>query len=186
MSNNKNQYEYIKPYRVRNMIVKTLETQLQPPTTNQEPVPENLPDVEQPVETEEVGYINVGVFTASGALPVKDAVVTLYHTYDNGEEHVLYHLVTDESGRVPTMEVPVEYHGVGEQTEYTYSTYNLRVQAIGYYLHNILDIQVFPNIATNFRINLIPAAPSFPQDVPGQKVVIPPRPDTTPLRQVKL
>ena len=172
MINNKKN-ESIKPYRARNIMIRKLEVQPEPTTPGQ---------INQTQPASDVGYINVGVFTASGALPVKDAGVTLYHTYNGGEEHALYHFVTDESGRVPTMEVPVEYRGVGQQTEYAYSTYNLRVQAIGYYLYNILDLQVFPNIATNFRINLIPAAQGSPVESPGQTVVIPPRPDATPMK----
>lgn len=180
MINNKKN-ENIKPYRARNMMIKKLEVQPEPTTPGQ--TNQTQPSTQTPTQpASDVGYINVGVLTASGALPVKDAVVTLYHTYDIGVEHALYHLVTDESGRVPTMEVPVEYRGVGQQTEYNYSTYNLRVQAIGYYTQNILDIQVYPNIATNFRINLIPAAQGAPAEGPGQTVVIPPRPDATPQR----
>ena len=172
MINNK-KYKEIKPYKARNIMIKNLEVQ---PNT----APPNNMNEQAPAE--QVGYINVGVYTASGALPVKDAVVTVYHTYENGEEHVLYHLVTDESGRIPKMEVPIVYSGVGEQTEYNYSTYNLRVQAIGYYLVNILDVQIFPNIATNFRINLIPAVQGEPSAVPEQTVVIPPRQNSTPVR----
>ncbi|MGD9568051.1 MAG: hypothetical protein AB7V48_06945 [Sedimentibacter sp.] len=168
---NNNKYNSIKPYRAHNMMIKNLEVQ---PDT----VPTNNINEQEP-SADQVGYINVGVYTASGALPVKDAVVVVYHTYNNGEEHILYHLVTDESGRVPKIEVPIVYRGIGEQTEYTYSTYNLRVQAIGYYLVNILDVQVFPNIATNYRINLIPAAQGVPSEVPEQTIVIPPRPDIT-------
>lgn len=163
-----------KSYKARNMLAKTFKTQI-PPMQDNAGYQTPLQHENEPPQTDEVGYINVGVFTASGALPVKDAVVTLYHTYSNNEEHVLYHMVTDESGMVPTMEVPVLYSGVGQQYEYTYSTYNLRVQAIGYYLVNILDIQVFPNIATNYRINLIPVAHGVPQDEQNQTIVIPPR-----------
>lgn len=177
---NNNQNKNIKPYRARNMMIKKLE--VQPSPTSPENINQPQPSDQTPTQTtsDEVGYINVGVYTASGALPVRDAVVTLYHTYNSVEEHALYHMVTDESGRVPTMEVPIVYSGVGQQTEYYYSTYNLRIQAIGYYLHNILDIQVFPNIATNFRINLIPVAQGAPADVPEQTIVIPPRPDVAP------
>lgn len=173
----------IRPYRARNMIIKTMEVQPAPTSPEHISQPQqSRQETEAPPSTDEVGYINVGVYTASGALPVKDAVVTLYHTYNVNEEHVLYHLMTDESGRVPTMEVPIEYRGVGQQTSFEYSTYNLRIQAIGYYLVNILDLQVFPNIATNFRINLIPAAQGTPEDVPGSTIVVPPRQDVEPLR----
>lgn len=180
MNFNKN----IKPYKARNMMLKKLEIQPTPTTPNdiQQSQPSDNQGTEFQPSSEEIGYINVGVYTASGALPVKDAVVTLYHTYNDSEEHVLYHMVTDESGRVPTMEVPIEYSGVGQQTEYSYSTYNLRVQAIGYYTVNVLDIQVFPNIATNFRLNLIPTAQGSPENIPGHTIVIPPRPDTPPVQ----
>lgn len=176
MSFNKN----IKPYKARNMMVKKLEVQPAPsvPEDIQQSQPSNNQGTESQPSTEEVGYINVGVYTASGALPVKDAVVTLYHTYNGSEEHVLFHQVTDESGRIPTMYVPVEYTGVGQQTEYNYSTYNLRVQAIGYYTSNVMDLQVFPNIGTNFRLNLIPTAQGAPENAPEYTIVIPPRPNT--------
>lgn len=167
----------IKPYMARNMIIKKSEVNSEISATDQ--LPESQPETDQVTDQQpstEVGYIDVGVFTASGALPVPNAVVTVYHTYENDEEHVLYHLITDESGRVATMEVPVEYQGPGQQLEYYYSTYNMRVQAPGYYTHNILDIQVYPNISTNFRINLIPAAQGDTTVSPGQTVVIPARP----------
>jgi 5-hydroxyisourate hydrolase-like protein (transthyretin family) len=178
--NNRN----IKPYKARNMMLKKLEVQPAPsaPEDVQQSQPSNNQGTELQPSPEEIGYINVGVYTASGALPVKDAVVTLYHTYNDSEEHVLFHQVTDESGRVPTMYVPVEYSGVGQQTEYDYSTYNLRVQAIGYYTSNVMDLQVFPNIGTNFRLNLIPTAQGAPESIPGNTIVIPPRPNTTPVQ----
>lgn len=158
------------------MMIKKSEVPSEQPAIDQ--MPESQPETDQVAEQHpsEVGYINVGVFTASGALPVPDAVVTLYHTYEAGEEHVLYHLVTDESGIIPRMEVPVEYQGADQQTEYYYSTYNLRVQADGYYPYNLLDIQVFPDIATNYRINMIPAARGDITNSPEQTFVTPKRP----------
>lgn len=160
------QYKNIKPYRARNIMVKKAEA-------GTEPSADEKSNESQP-EKNETGYINVGVFTASGALPVPDAVVSVYHTYDDGEEHVLYHLVTDESGRVPRMEVPVTYEGEAPPSEYFYSTYNLRIQAIGYYTVNILDLQVFPNTSTNYRINLIPVMQGTPPEPPAKTIVVPP------------
>lgn len=161
MKYSKNKFEY-KPYKAYNTLVKNMEVQIEP-----QPEPEQT-------TTHEVGYINVGVYSASGALPVENAVVTVYHTYNADEEHVLYHLITNESGRVPTMVVPVEYQGPGSQTQYYYSTYNLRVQATDYYTVNILDIQIYPDISTNFRVNLIPTAPGT-SEAPEHTIVIPER-----------
>lgn len=126
----------------------------------------------------EVGYISVGVFTASGALPVKDAVVTVYRLDEAGEENVLYHMVTDANGQVPTMEVPVVYNRFNplESYDFYFSTYNLRVQAINYYTYNLLDIRVFPNTTTNFMVELIPVAAGPGGTGQEMTYVIPPSP----------
>lgn len=155
LSNNK----YIKPYMARNMMIKKTETTAEPPTNNR--VNETEPS------ENETGYITVGVYTASRALPVPNAVVTVFTTDNNGEENILYHLVTDESGRVPKMELPVKS---GQQSE----TYNLRVQAIGYNTVNVMDLCVFPNITTNYTINLIPVKYGETPEAQGQTFVIPP------------
>lgn len=130
------------------------------------------------VVPEEVGYISVGVFTASGALPVEDAVVTVYTLDENGEENVISFLVSDANGQVPTVELPVRYDRFNplESSEYFFSTYNLRVQAINYYTQNIQDFRVFPNTTTSFQIELIPVAAGTRQTAPEMTFVIPPSP----------
>lgn len=142
------------------------------PATPAEPgtVPAEVP--------EEIGYISVGVFTASGALPVEDAVVTVYTLDENGEENVISHLVSDANGQVPVIKLPVHYDRFNplESSEYFFSTYNLRVQAINYYTQNIHDLRVFPNITTNFQIELIPAPAGPTQTAPEMTFVIPPSP----------
>lgn len=58
----------------------------------------------------QTGFVSVSVNTALGAVPVRDAVVTLYVTDLEGNEEALYHLVTDISGKVPKMALPVVYN----------------------------------------------------------------------------
>ncbi len=125
--NNFDQYNRIRPYKAQNMIVKILETEALP-----QPQPQPQPVEEIPLPLASTGYINVGVYTALGALPVKDAVVTIYTIDEDGEENALYHVVSNINGRVPTMEVPVEYNPENplESPTFYFSTYNMRVQAI--------------------------------------------------------
>lgn len=127
---------------------------------------------------EETGYIAVSVFTASGALPVEGAVVTVYIIDREGEENVISHQVTDANGQVPKIELPVRYNRLDplESSQYYYNTYNLRVQAINYYTVNIIGFRVFPNTTTNFNIDLIPVAVGPTVAVPNQTFVIPPSP----------
>ena len=40
---------------------------------------------------QEVGYLSVSVFTASGALPVEGALVTVYIRDESGAEHEIVH-----------------------------------------------------------------------------------------------
>ena len=158
------------PYVARNKIVKKAEV-AQPPLLNET----QLSEVEPIVET---GFVNVSVNTALGALPVQDAVVTLYVMEPDGNEEALYHLITDISGKVPTMTLPVIYNpqDPSESRQYFFSTYNLRTQAIGYYTQNILDIRVFPNTATNFSVSLIPVMQGGDEDEESRTIVIPPAP----------
>jgi len=171
--NNKQQYSSTKPYKAHNMMVKKMETVTEPPAVIQ---PENNNDLQD--NKGEVGYINVAVYTALGALPVKDAVVTVYLTSTEGEEQALYHVVTNASGRAPKMEVPVIYEQDNplESSEFYFSTYNMLVQAIGYYTVNVIDLRVFPNVATNYKVVLIPVMEGGTEDESGQVIVIPPIP----------
>ncbi len=140
--------------------------------------PEEVP-TQDVTQEEETGAVSVGVYTASRALPVQDAVVTVFHVDENGDEHVLAHYVTDRNGRIPDIILPVIYNPSDpmESTEFYFSTYNLRVQAFNYYTQNVLDIRIFPNTTTRFNIDLIPVAAGVPSDAaPEQTIVIPPSP----------
>ena len=160
------------PYRAKNNIIaKTEITDKKAPSNENAPVEETKPKVE-------TGYIAVGVFTALQALPVPGAVVTIYTINQQGEENAIYHLITDENGRVPTVELPVIYNPENplESSKYYFTTYNMRVQAINYYTVNIIDIRVFPGITTAYRIDMIPAIPGPTKEQPEQKIIIPSSP----------
>ena len=170
-----------KPYLARNKFVKKTETPPETPPEIPQEIIQEIPllNEEQLDETPLIdqGYIDVRVFTALGALPVSDAVVTVYVTDEEGEEHVFYHLVSDISGSVPLITLPVVYNLLDptDSQQYYFSTYNLRVQAIGYYTQNVLDVRVFPDTTTSFRINLIPVMSGGTED-DSRTIIIPPSP----------
>lgn len=159
------------PYVAKNKIVKKAEAVPELPLLNEEQLNEEGTVVE-------TGYVNVSVNTALGALPIQDAVVTLFVTDQEGNEEALYHLVTDISGKVPKMTLPVMYNpqDPSESREYFFSRYNLRVQAIGYYTQNVIDVRVFPDTATNFNVTLIPVRQGGDEDEGSRTIVIPPSP----------
>lgn len=158
---------------------RNLNTQLPEGDVPAAPAPDDgVPD-QDTVREEETGSVSVGVYTASRALPVPDAVVTVFHVDENNDEHVLAHYVTDRNGRIPDIVLPVIYNPTDpmESTEFYFTTYNLRVQAFNYYTQNVLDIRVFPHTTTRFNIDLIPVAAGVPSsEAPEQTIVIPPSP----------
>ncbi len=124
------------------------------------------------------GFVNVSVNTALAAIPVRDAVVTLYLREREGNEEALYHLLTDISGKAPKMILPVVYNPLDplKSREYFFSTYNLRIQAAGYYNQNIVGLRVFPDTATNYNVTLIPVMHGGDEDEGERTLVIPPSP----------
>lgn len=142
--------------------------------TNETPEETPISQIDDDIKT---GYLSVGVFTALQALPVPDAVVTIYLFNKDDEEEPLYILVTDENGRIPDVELPVSYNPDDpfSSSEYYFTQYNLRVQAINYYTVNVLDVRVFPDITTVYKIDLIPVMAGTTKE-PEQTIVIPPSP----------
>jgi 5-hydroxyisourate hydrolase-like protein (transthyretin family) len=132
---------------------------------------EQPPSISQPT----IGFLAVGVFTALGALPVKNASITVYSINENKEENVIHHRITDDSGRIPDMELNVFYDPQNPfvSKEFYFSTYNLRVQAQNYYPQNIQNFRVFPGVKTNLKINLIPLIQGYESQ---ENIVIPPSP----------
>lgn len=124
------------------------------------------------------GYLSIYVVSKNGAVPIKGALVTIYHIHEDGREHVHFHLVTDENGRVPDMKLPVRFSEMNSITNflYHYSTYSVRVTANNYFTENIIDFQIFPGIETDLSIEMQPVTASRVDKVPEETIVIPPRP----------
>ncbi|MFA9421999.1 MAG: hypothetical protein ACERLG_00360 [Sedimentibacter sp.] len=164
MYNNRNNNFNHGPYIAKNMLIKKAEI-----STEQPPIVE-IPD------GAETGYICISVFTALGALPVENAIVTVYNILDNGEEHLHAKLLTDSSGRVPDIELPVLHDPLNPlvSPNYYFTTYNLRTQADNFYTVNVLGIRIFPGIKTNYKIDLIPLMADEKGKIPEQTFIIPP------------
>jgi hypothetical protein len=158
------------PYLARNKIIKA-KAPVELPLLNEAQLIEDSSNIQ-------TGFVDVSVNTALGALPVTDAVVTLYVTDQEGKEEVIYHSLTNISGKAPKMVLPVVYNpqDPSESRKYFFTTYNLRIQAIGYYTENIIDLRVFPNTTTNFKVTLIPVSQGGDEDEKERTLVIPSSP----------
>ena len=137
---NDKHFNIYKPYKVRNLLSLT-------PIVN------------------ESGFIRVKVIAELGDIPLESSTITVYASLD--ELIAIETVATDENGDAPMLEIPVAYNPeiVEMDPEYPYTDYNIRVLHEGYYPVLIYNIQVFPNITTDFIVNMtrIPIEAPYPR-----------------------
>jgi len=113
----------------------------------------------------ETGFIKVKVITELGDIPLEGSTVTVYASL--AELVPIETVTTDENGDAPILEIPVAYNPdiATMDPEYPYTDYNIRVLHENYYPVLIYDIQVFPNITTDFIVNMtrIPVEAPYPR-----------------------
>nr|WP_312577549.1 hypothetical protein [Sedimentibacter sp.] len=126
--------------------------------------------------TNKVGYLNIYVFTGKEQIPIANATVTVYVRKGDDLEIPIMRFITSTNPIL--IQIPVAYSPdtliVGP--EYSFSTYNLRVEASGYYITRILNIRMFPGIVTDFNVSMIPTTESSLAGSGEQIINIPPHP----------
>ena len=139
-----------KPYRVKNNIIKKLET-------NNEAV--------------ETGFLEVIVLEDESGIPIVGAEVSIYRfsirsiNVTAGEEVLIVTHTTDENGKIPIIELPV-LHGpdIGNESDFEHLQYNMTVNAFGYYYPiTVINIEIFSDITTLFRVNMSPITTRQPR-----------------------
>ena len=119
-----------KIFKPRKKLTKNIFSLEQAPeaATPQQPAPEAEQEQPQPpagpIPQQEVGYLSISTFTASGALPVADVLITIYTLDEAGEENVLGVYTSDANGQVPLITLPVTYNRLDpfESSQYFFST----------------------------------------------------------------
>jgi hypothetical protein len=131
----------------------------------------SLPENESTIP---LGFLDVTVFNAVGE-PIEDALITVY-ILDRftGEAPILIGL-TDSDGKSPHFRVPTKYnisYIAGQELFFT--TFNVRVDAVGYYSAQTNNLRFYPGVTSILTYNLTP----IPITVPGihleQRVLLPP------------
>lgn len=121
----------------------------------------------------ESGFIKTKVITELGDIPLENSTVTVYASLD--ELVPIETVTTDENGDAPILEIPVIYNPeiTGMNPEYPYTDYNLMVLHENYYPVLIYDIQVFPNITTEFIVNMTRVPIDAPYPRRERTIIIP-------------
>ena len=112
---------------------------------------------------DDYGSLSVRLYTASGALPVADALVRISGA-DEDNRFVFYSLVTDNDGTTPILELPApskEYSMTPDPEYAPYSTYDVEVLADGYATKHIRGIPVFSGVHSLLPVSMLPHNSDF-------------------------
>lgn len=127
---------------------------------------------ETSITDQQFGFLEVTVFS-NNEIPIENALVTIYILDRFSGEAPVQVATTNGNGKTPIFTVPTEYYlDIGQ--DYYFTSYNVRVDAIGYYTAQTNNVHFYPGITSvlTYRLNPIPVK------IPGinleQIVQIPP------------
>ena len=105
-----------------------------------------------------MGYIIVRVTTASGAIPLEDALVTVteYGTGSGGD--ILYAMKTDSSGLTPKVALPAPPRSasLAPGNGRSYSSYNIQVSSDGYNTQQYINVPIFDGVTAVQSADMVP------------------------------
>ena len=107
----------------------------------------------------DVGYLQVHVRSASGALPVADATVTVRATEDdpNGYFRIL---TTDRSGQTPRIALPAPPRALSQTPEppqvRPYATYVIETRKTGYRTVENTFVPIYADVTSIQPVDLVP------------------------------
>lgn len=117
-------------------------------------------------QNESIGFLIVNVKTANGALPVEGASVTVYASNPldgNGgasmlNSNIIYTLTTDQSGKTQKVALSTKNKDLSltPDNPVPYESYNISVNADGFYDSSYLNVPVFQGVTSLQGVNLIP------------------------------
>lgn len=113
---------------------------------------------DNPADMSGQGYLQVEVTTASRAVPVRDATVTVTEN-TNGMSALIAMMVTDENGQTPIIPLSAPARSFSEApdpSERPYSEYNIGVYKQGFYTIPQLTVPIFDGIKSIQPISMIP------------------------------
>ena len=126
--------------------------------------------------TNSTGFMRLNIINFTDKTPVKNATITIYVTDGKNRDIPVMHLITTINPIRIELPMANELGTLIVGPEYDFSTYNLRVDAFGYFSRNIYDIRLFPGTTTDFEIDLVPTSYIEAQPLIEEWIKIPPHP----------
>ncbi len=120
------------------------------------------------------GFIRLNIINKTDKKPVSNATITIYVTDGMQRDIPVMHLITTINPIRIELPMANDLGTLIVGPEYDFSTYNIRVDAFGYFAKNIYNIRLFPNTTSNFEIDLIPVTELRAQPQIEERFYIPP------------
>lgn len=139
-------------------------------------LPNNYINMLQGTSVYNTGFMRLYIVNYIDRTPVTNATITIYVTDGQQRDIPVMHLVTTINPIRVELPMANELGTLIVGPEYNFSTYNLRVDAFGYFARNIYNIRLFPNITTDFEIDLVPISYLEAQPFIEERFNIPPHP----------
>ena len=135
---------------------------------------------------ESIGFLEVDVKTANGALPVEGASVNIYSYLPEAkkakDENLIYSLLTDKNGKTTRVALNAKDKALSMTpgNESPFTVYTIAVSKDGFYNNSYLNVPVFQGITSLQPVELIPlleyASPT--DDLPSSTVRFSETPNT--------
>ena len=127
------------------------------------------------IENDYIGFLTTIVSTANGALPIRNANVTIYERGEGEEKSpsdVIYQLTTDISGRTEKVALNTKSKDLSTSPDNNlpFLSYDIYVNADGYYDASFFNVPIFQGISSLQNVHLIPLSEfsSFDDFVPNE------------------
>ena len=112
----------------------------------------------------DIGYLQVAVRSAGGALPVADATVTVRATEDNPDAYFRI-FTTDRSGQTERIALPAPPRALSQEPEPSqivpYATYIIETKKDGYRTVENTFVPIYADVTSIQPVDLVPL--SYPQ-----------------------
>lgn len=104
------------------------------------------------------GYLVVSVSTARTAIPLENALVTVYSISDTGSSELIYNVRTNRSGQTAPLPLPAPpvSNSLSPNQPFPYARYSVRVDYDGFYPVTSSDLTIFPDIVATLPVFLVP------------------------------
>jgi 5-hydroxyisourate hydrolase-like protein (transthyretin family) len=123
---------------------------------------------------EATGFMRLHIIDKVTGQDIPYATITVYVTDEERRDIPIMHLVTTINPARIELPIANKLGTLIRGPEYDFSTYNISVDIFGYFTNIIYNNRLFPNVTTDFVIEMIPM--TQPQPIIEERLELPPHP----------